>query len=234
MTRILHISDGHGYLPKADASLAVDLVCITGDDSADYMGNLDRQLTFAYAALEPALAEWGVPVIGTPGNHNQLAGQLYGLRMLREIFAATGGAYLVDEGVEIDGLNFYGSPWTAPTNHSVFIAPEIELAQKWTGIPEALDVLLTHGPPAGWCDRGYGSPSLREHVSWARPRVHLFGHVHSARGVDGSPATLFSNGAIVDGAMQPCDQVTVIVLGPDGSADYEIHPATMVDYLHVA
>lgn len=234
MTRILHISDGHGFMPVADASLGVDLVCMTGDDSAEYNRNLSRQLRFARQALVPALEAWDCPVIATPGNHNHLAIQPWGILLLREMFEARGWHYLIDEGCEVLGLNFWGSPWTAPMGQSVFALPEIEMARKWAMIPEGLDALLTHNPPAGWLDRGYGSPSLREHLGWARPRVHMFGHIHPEAGVEGSYTTLYSNGSLVGGDMLPLGLATIIDLGDDGTVDFERVEVDIKDYLSAA
>ncbi|KAF8876847.1 Metallo-dependent phosphatase [Infundibulicybe gibba] len=49
------------------------------------------------------------------------------------------------------------------------------------------DILLTHGPPYGIFDRitqgaDVGCPNLRAHLSRLRPRLHLVGHIHEARG----------------------------------------------------
>lgn len=232
--RVLHISDGHGYLPKADAALAVDLVCFTGDDSAEYRCNLAKQTIFAREALAPSLLSWGVPVIGTPGNHNHIAATDEGLALLREIFAATGGAYLVDEGMEILGLSVHASPWTRPTMHSVFCGEEIELAQHWAKIPEGLSMLLTHSPPAGYLDNGWGSTTLREQVTWAKPLAHLFGHAHGASGVDCSYSTVFSNGSLVGEKLVPQGEATLLTFNDDGGVEFERVQLELVDHVHVA
>lgn len=53
----------------------------------------------------------------------------------------------------------------------------------------AVDIMLTHGPPAGILDvaghempRNVGCENLLRAVQRARPRVHLFGHIHEAWG----------------------------------------------------
>jgi Icc-related predicted phosphoesterase len=53
-------------------------------------------------------------------------------------------------------------------------------------IPNNLDILITHGPPKGILDevgRGgdienTGSSSLLECVMRAKPKFHIFGHIH--------------------------------------------------------
>ena len=46
-----------------------------------------------------------------------------------------------------------------------------------------VDVLVTHGPPHGVLDGGYGDKWLRDDLLKVLPRVHLFGHVHECAGV---------------------------------------------------
>lgn len=53
----------------------------------------------------------------------------------------------------------------------------------------AVDILMTHGPPAGHLDltkRGVqvGCPHLLRAVQRARPRIHCFGHIHEAWGAE--------------------------------------------------
>jgi predicted phosphodiesterase len=63
--------------------------------------------------------------------------------------------YLQDEGCTIDGIRFYGSPWTPDFNEWAFNLPRGEaLANKWSLIPQGTDVLITHGPPRGIGDAG--------------------------------------------------------------------------------
>lgn len=96
--------------------------------------------------------------------------------------------YLEDSEATVAGLRIYGSPWQ-PWFHdwafNLHRGPAIE--QKWKRIPTGLDILVTHGPPAGlgdlcWDGRQVGCADLLRHVERARPRFHLFGHIHEARG----------------------------------------------------
>jgi Icc-related predicted phosphoesterase len=60
------------------------------------------------------------------------------------------------------------------------------LAAVWAGIPDGLDLLVTHGPPRGIGDRAVfgnvGCDHLRAAVLARPPRLHVFGHIHEARG----------------------------------------------------
>ena len=67
---------------------------------------------------------------------------------------------------------------------------------------DGVDVLITHAPPYGILDRDgsihYGSNELLSRVKAVRPRIHLFGHIHKANGLEESGGTVFSNAAMMD------------------------------------
>lgn len=73
-------------------------------------------------------------------------------------------------------------------------------------VPDDIDVLLTHCPPATILDKGphgigYGSQAVASYInrrvlSGRRPlKAHLFGHVHSSLGITEVGGTIFSNAA---------------------------------------
>lgn len=107
--------------------------------------------------------------------------------------------YLQDAGITIDGVRFWGSPWQPEYNDWAFNLPRgPALAEKWSKIPEGLDVLITHGPPRGFGDAGptehrAGCKDLLERVRQVRPRVHLFGHIHQDGGMWLDGSTRFFN-----------------------------------------
>ena len=45
------------------------------------------------------------------------------------------------------------------------------------------DVLITHGPPAHHLDHGSGCNALLDLLWKLRPKLHVFGHIHAARGM---------------------------------------------------
>ena len=104
--------------------------------------------------------------------------------------------YLCNSGVQIDGVKFYGVP--------MFFEDAINRRAEndFMNIPPDTDVLVTHTPPYGILDRDagilYGSRELLEKVRSARPRLHLFGHIHKAHGTIDDGSTVFSNAAIMD------------------------------------
>jgi Icc-related predicted phosphoesterase len=109
--------------------------------------------------------------------------------------------YLQDESVEVDGLHIWGSPWQPKFLNMAFNLPRGEaLAKKWAQMPDDLDILVTHGPPAGILDRTskgeeVGDRELLTRVTEVRPNLHLFGHVHESSGVEERDTTRFVNAA---------------------------------------
>ena len=63
------------------------------------------------------------------------------------------------------------------------------------GLAPPCDILITHGPPAHMLDGGYGDPILTNYVQQIKPKLHVFGHVHSAHGVVEFGGTTFVNAA---------------------------------------
>src|SRR5262249_24193035 len=55
-----------------------------------------------------------------------------------------------DESIEVEGIRFYGTPWTSSTRMA-FSATRKELRQKWSEIPAGIDVLITPLPPHSNC-----------------------------------------------------------------------------------
>lgn len=108
-------------------------------------------------------------------------------RESREIL--TNAVYLKDELVEIEGVKFYGSPWQpAFFNWAFNLSRGSELKEKWDLIPGNIDVLITHGPPAGILDTvmdgsNVGCEELIKAVNRIKPQYHLFGHIHEGYGI---------------------------------------------------
>jgi predicted phosphohydrolase len=102
--------------------------------------------------------------------------------------------YLQDQLIDIKGVRIYGSPWR-PKRGCFYRAEAFGYDSdsirddKWSNIPQDIDILLTHGPP--YSIRDYNSSTkqplgcpglLDEIVTRVRPRIHLFGHMHACRG----------------------------------------------------
>ena len=84
------------------------------------------------------------------GNHDRCLEADPGLGP--EVFA--GCHYLLDSGIEIEGVTFWDSPWQPWFFDMSFnLERGAELRAKWDLIPAHVDVLITHGPPHLVLDR---------------------------------------------------------------------------------
>ncbi|MEZ4221991.1 MAG: metallophosphatase domain-containing protein [Polyangiaceae bacterium] len=96
--------------------------------------------------------------------------------------------WLHDSALSIDGISFWGSPWQPEFGAWAFNLPRgAALADKWSLIPDAVDVLVTHSPPVGIGDNTktngrQGCEDLLARIEQVRPRLHLFGHIHEDGG----------------------------------------------------
>lgn len=134
----------------------------------------------------------------------------------------TNAIYLEDSGVEIDGLKFWGSPYHPEFMDWAFNCKRGEEIKKhWDLIPEGTDVLITHGPPAGFLDwtkpgnASLGCRNLRETVAKIKPRLHVFGHIHGGYGEDNDGSTHFVNASLLDESYRPANKPLVIELDED-------------------
>ncbi|KAK4100136.1 Metallo-dependent phosphatase [Parathielavia hyrcaniae] len=76
----------------------------------------------------------------------------------------------------------FGSPYSPEIGTWAFTYPSPSAAELWADVPLDADILVTHTPPYGHCDDSRGCRDLRETLGQVRPRLHVCGHVHHARG----------------------------------------------------
>lgn len=108
--------------------------------------------------------------------------------------------YLQDSGVELMGLNFYGTPVNKSFPRWAFHKDEDGLKKHWEAIPDNTDILITHNPPYGILDKSidqpqrFGSTSLYYEVfTRIKPVIHVYGHIHSGHGSKFISGTHFIN-----------------------------------------
>ncbi len=175
--RVVALADSHGFERELDVPDG-DVLIHAGDLSA--RGTLPQ--------LE-AVRDWLVALphehkVVVAGNHDFAFERTPG--PARALFSQV--TYLEDSLVELAGLKIWGSPWQPWFYSWAFNLQRGEaLDAKWKLIPEGVDVLVTHGPPAGFGDRCHdgrqvGCADLLRHLHRVRPRVHLFGHIHEDPG----------------------------------------------------
>ena len=179
----------HGNLTQIPDS---DVLVIAGDIT-EY-GRIDEVDSFASHLR--AFAQDHKIVIG--GNHDHCLA-IESLRKEGERLLGIEAHYLRDDVYEIDGVKFYGSPWTPKFGTMSFNkARGDELRACWAAIPDDTNVLITHGPPYGILDRAtdgnhHGCEELRKRVDEIRPAAHIFGHIHEGYGEHEEHGTRFVN-----------------------------------------
>ena len=206
--RLVVISDTHGLHDQITALPAGDVLVHAGDfmNSGLYPEEI---LSFnRWLAKQPIQR-----CVVCGGNHDrlfQMAGPL-----AREIL--TNANYLENTGVTIDGVSFWGSPYTPEFLNWAFMYPRGAPArQYWDQIPYDLDVLITHGPPFGILDQTapkgvhLGCEELLKAVEEKKPRVHLFGHIHGGAGTFENGDTRFINAAYLNEQYRPAEPAGII------------------------
>jgi hypothetical protein len=135
--------------------------------------------------------------IFTCGNHEDL------LEEPNERSAITNATLLVDSGVTVEGLRIWASPTTPMYGGAFGMSRATDRKKHWGRIPDDLDILITHGPPLGILDTAQGSQGhggcreLLEAVLNAKPRLHVFGHIHAGHGMLRTPDTIFVNASLL-------------------------------------
>ena len=116
------------------------------------------------------------------GNHDTIL-EFLSQEEIEKLFPSV--IYLKDRLVIINGLRFYGSPYSPEFNNWSFMYQRNSLEAKkiWEKIPENLDFLITHCPPYGVMDRNMndercGCSTLLREIDKKQPRRNIFGHIH--------------------------------------------------------
>lgn len=201
MLTLVAMADTHLYhnelvVPDGDVLIHAGDMC--------RMGSL-AELTEAHDFLSALPHRYKIVVAG---NHDRGFEDQPAARALFKDFI-----YLQDEGCTIEGVRFYGSPWTPAYNEWAFNLPRgAALAEKWALIPENTDILITHGPPLGIGDNsGFpgreGCEDLLQRVQQIAPKLHLFGHIHQDKGRWQVSQTTFIN-VTTDECLQPPTVIT--------------------------
>lgn len=98
--------------------------------------------------------------------------------------------FLQDNSVIIGGTTFFGLGY----NHNEKL------------IPEGIDCLITHEPPAMILDKSsgahWGNMAIRNRVLKIKPKYHLFGHTHEGYGIKKIGSTIYSNAALMNDKME--------------------------------
>ena len=192
--KICETSDLHGYLPEIDKC---DLVLICGDivslRSQRYPKSCKKWYTGVFQPWIDSLP--CDKVIFIPGNHE--VGMEGHEEEYKELFGPHNKAtILFHESYEYLGSDGKTYKINENTYCKVFgnwayMRPNSDLKEKFSEIPEGLDILLTQDGAYGYADQclqdiGYGTDThfgtveLRDTILEKKPKLHLSGHIHTA------------------------------------------------------
>lgn len=177
---ICHISDTHGK--HKDLKIPeCDVLIHSGDisNSADPYKN-ENEVRKGIRWLGSQKAKHKIYVAG---NHDtSIEARLFDRHDIR----AFGVTYLEHEAVVIDGVRFFGSPYCSEFNQWAFNRNEDQRRKYWIFATHC-DVLITHSPAYKILDDGLGCEAIRRYLDAYddNPPIHLFGHIHEARGNNG-------------------------------------------------
>lgn len=201
--QVIAISDTHNQLNKISIPNG-DILVHAGDWTN--LGSL------------PELTKFGLHLARLPHKHKIIIGGNHD-RLLEDepslaqsCLPTKGVHYLQDSGVEINGIKFWGSPYSLEFCNWGFQLPRYsqETIDHWAKIPEDTDVLVVHGPALGFGDRvpeGHcvGDPDLLNRIKQLPNLKYVIsGHIHHDYGQwksDFGPT--FINAAICDESYHP-------------------------------
>lgn len=209
--KIVHLSDTHGWhhgsvttwLEEVAEQEKPDAIVHSGDfmkhamKYEDFEGfiNWFQKLPFQHKIL-------------VPGNHDMWAECLEYDTYLKGELLPHDIHLLICESVVIDGVKFYGSPYTPAFCNWGFQLRPYEQEVHWKNIPDDTDVLITHGPAKGILDyiniingepkEALGCEFLTKRIDDLNLQAHLFGHIHGAYGRKEESGYVALNSAILN------------------------------------
>ena len=184
MTKIVAISDTHNLQHSISSVIPKCDIIIHSGDMTNVGKNWEFQVFADWFSSLPAKYK-----ICIAGNHDFGAQKdpIY----VQETLKNSGIIYLCDEAVILEGIKFYGSPWTPEfCNWAFQLYNEVDSIKVWSRIPDDTQYLITHGPMRGILDFTYydkmnvGCPYLARRIQSLRElKVFQFGHIHETAGV---------------------------------------------------
>lgn len=193
--KIVAISDLHGYLPEIEKC---DMLIIAGDISPILIqGNISAMTEWLFGEF----MEWinKLPcddVVLVPGNHdfwferNKKGPRITSLIVetkakLSCLFNTSKTFY--DENA--NKITIFGTPYCSIYGNWPFMREDSVLEQKFSQIPEDIDILVSHDPPFGICDidichdapyKGHiGNKPLSIALMRVKPKYVICGHIHT-------------------------------------------------------
>jgi predicted MPP superfamily phosphohydrolase len=170
--RFVHFSDLHHKGDRAHTRSVVEMINSLSPDFVCFTGDLMEQAKFLPETLE-LLSGIKSPLYGVPGNHDYASGVSFA--DIAQCFAATGGAWLVDEQMAIASgkINLIGVARMSPRHPPPFATPDVK------------NLMMFHYP--AWAKR-LGDQQfdlmLAGHSHGCQVRIPFYGPVFTPFGVD--------------------------------------------------
>jgi hypothetical protein len=98
--------------------------------------------------------------------------------------------YLENNFIEIDQIKIWGSPISPTFGYGWAFNKDrgSEINEVWNHIPNDTDIVITHSPIYGYCDKAsntnqnVGCEQLYHRLQEVKPHLHFAGHIHEAYG----------------------------------------------------
>jgi Icc-related predicted phosphoesterase len=202
--KITFISDTHMHKPSVNSfTEGKDMVVHAGD--LTYRGtsreieealNWFSELDFTHKIL-------------VPGNHDFLFEVDF--NKVLTMCESRGITVLIDSMIEVEGIKIWGSPITPWFHNWAFNRYRgSEIQAHWDKIPDGIDILVTHGPPAyigSLCKteegEDVGCEDLYRAVQRVKPKYHVFGHIHEGFGMKEIDGITYINASYLNRAYRP-------------------------------
>ena len=204
--KITFISDTHTKHNQVTSSLpGGDLLIHAGDFTSRGYKHEIQQFFKWFSGLNNYTHK-----IVVAGNHDLMFED--DLKQAKEIIGEYPNATYLQDDLEVIGDDYstavkvYGSPWQPEFYNWAFNLPRMgwELQQKWDDIPVGVDILVTHGPAWGHLDTVVGQNMhlgcelLTNRINIVKPKIHVFGHIHTGYGYKFDNGTHYFNAAVLN------------------------------------
>ena len=187
-------SDLHGYLPEIKPC---ELLLICGDIVSLKHQRYSKSCKQWYTKVfQPWIDSLPCDkVLFIPGNHE--VGVEGHEDEYRKLFSSTNKATILlhdyYEYLSNDGIVYkiFGTPYCKIFGNWAFMRTNNDLKEKFSEIPEGLDILFTHDVAYGYADQSlqdigwgteehFGTVELRDAILEKKPKYHFSGHIHTA------------------------------------------------------
>lgn len=187
-------SDLHGYLPEIEQC---ELLLICGDIVSLKHQRYSKSCKQWYTKVFQPWID-SLPcnkVLFIPGNHEVgMEGhegeykKLFGSHNKATVLFHESYEYLGSDGKT---YKIFGTPYCKIFGNWAFMKSNSDLKEKFSEIPEGLDILFTHDVAYGYADQSlqdigwgteehFGTVELRDAILEKKPKYHFSGHIHTA------------------------------------------------------